>query len=1019
MLIQRFLVSFLVSFLVLATFSCASVTKGKEILECGVTEHEEDETCVSNSKIVDCVDNSPENSTKIDSKVEINWSNGFWSTANNCEWSCNETFIQEGDFCKKHCLADEHQEENICVNNFKMVNCIDNSPENATKIDIKVEISWNDGIWSIADNCEWSCNEEFEREKEICISNDIDNDGIPNSEDDDDDNDGMLDSVEIGADIHNPVDSDGDGLPDYLDIDSDNDGIPDSIEAGNNNNPIDSDNDGKKDYIDIDSDNDGIPDSVEAGYDAYNPADTNNDGTPDYLDSTIIDINCSDINVTGISQAECMVLEELYNSTVGNNWNNNTNWGIGLANSWEGITVTSGKVSSINLGSNNLVGTIPASLGTLSSLTYLKLNKNLLKGTLPKELGNLSNLETLYLDYNQIEGSIPKEFGALSNLKSFALHHNRLSGEIPKELAQLSSVEYFDLGGNFLTGSIPKEIGNLRDVKGIYFYSNKLSGVLPTELTNITFTPDGGYAFNLSGNNFTGAIPNFNKIIVINGSKEWHGFDIFNNNFNFSDIELTYNSILGLPGINDLNTLNGYDFNYQKAVEDSKTILLDTDSTLIITPELAINQTGNDSYQWFKDGVKINGATERVFRKENITLEDSGVYSYEVINSVVIGLTLKSADPDNWIIVKVLNPAFKKIIAYANDNSKPAPTLDDYVSIGVTVTDSNLTDINSKISGLSSEYLDSKFELQILIDEINQGEPSYNFSVMSFNIRYSTSEDDLESGDFWDGRRDQQVLNTIYSKMPDIIGLQELKSNKTFITDPRLYIRYNLFEYYDLQKGLGGSPKDLFFNRRKFNKIDEGSGTDYIWPDYRSKLCPGDNSEGSGRSITWATLIDKNSGDKVFVVNSHLYYKGEAIEIRLRQMSCIRTLIKEKSNGLPVILMGDLNSKYGGTEVCSLERGFNSNQLALFDSSADSSEVTFNGFRFNCTSCAKLDYFFLRGLKVVGNTEVVHFSYFDQDQEERWPSDHFPIYTKLNYHNNKLYIDNNKLYRNLAENPCD
>lgn len=63
---------------------------------------------------------------------------------------------------------------------------------------------------------------------------DCDNDQVPNTLDEDDDNDGILDSDE------GFVDSDFDGIPDHLDLDADGDGCPDVLEAG----ALDDDNDG-------------------------------------------------------------------------------------------------------------------------------------------------------------------------------------------------------------------------------------------------------------------------------------------------------------------------------------------------------------------------------------------------------------------------------------------------------------------------------------------------------------------------------------------------------------------------------------------------------------------------------------------------------------------------------------------------------------------------------------------------------------------------------------------------------
>ncbi len=118
---------------------------------------------------------------------------------------------------------------------------------------------------------------------------DSDGDGIPNSSDVDDDQDGILD-IDEGTD-----DFDGDGVPDSLDIDSDNDGLPDVLESQGGNpttvvypSGTDADGDGLDDAFDNnDSSTDPVVSRQDYDKDGTNtetPVESDGDGNPDYLD---------------------------------------------------------------------------------------------------------------------------------------------------------------------------------------------------------------------------------------------------------------------------------------------------------------------------------------------------------------------------------------------------------------------------------------------------------------------------------------------------------------------------------------------------------------------------------------------------------------------------------------------------------------------------------------------------------------------------------------------------------------
>jgi len=70
--------------------------------------------------------------------------------------------------------------------------------------------------------------------------------------------------------------------------------------------------------------------------------------------------------------------------------------------------------------------------------------------------------------------------------------------------------------------------------------------------------------------------------------------------------------------------------------------------------------------------VEIAGATDRIFTKTNSILADSGLYTYEVTNSVITELTLKSHISGEGITVVIsdtINPIFDKVDFVSNNSN--------------------------------------------------------------------------------------------------------------------------------------------------------------------------------------------------------------------------------------------------------------------------------------------------------------------------------------------------------------
>ena len=177
-------------------------------------------------------------------------------------------------------------------------------------------------------------------------------------------------------------------------------------------------------------------------------------------------------------------LVALYNATDGPNWEKSNNWlSDEPVSEWYGTTVDStGRVTGLELDSNNLSGMLPAELGNLSKLTNLNLRSNPLSGQIPPELGNLSNLRTLRLYGTRLSGEIPRELANLTNLETLMLYSNDLSGTIPAWLDELTNLRRLDLDYNNFTGDIPPELGNLTELEVLWLAGNRLTGPIPPEM---------------------------------------------------------------------------------------------------------------------------------------------------------------------------------------------------------------------------------------------------------------------------------------------------------------------------------------------------------------------------------------------------------------------------------------------------------------------------------------------------------------------------------------------------------
>lgn len=365
---------------------------------------------------------------------------------------------------------------------------------------------------------------------------------------------------------------------------------------------------------------------------------------------------------------EYQALVDLYNSTGGDEWTNNTNWLQGNTSvdfaTWYGLTVNNGDVREIDLSENNLIGNIEESIGNLSNLFWLTFDDNqitslpqsiwalddLFKLSVNKnnlvelpEIGeNPSLIKVLWFRENQIK-SIPESIGRLPMIYSLYLDNNQLT-TLPESIGDLSSISTLSVNNNPIV-SIPESIGNLEELWNLYISFNQLT-VLPESIGSLsylmTLTVGGTKVRHLPEG--IGNLKHLEHLYVENSQLE----ALPPNLKNLQSLKWLY--LLGnkvsfesiAPFFSGTNTIKLNTFTYSpQSPPPPETISAVHGSPLTLTSD---DNAPHNHYQWQKDisGIwtDISGATAISYTIPSVT--EAGQYRCEITNDWVTDLTLYS-----------------------------------------------------------------------------------------------------------------------------------------------------------------------------------------------------------------------------------------------------------------------------------------------------------------------------------------------------------------------------------------
>ncbi|KAG6399086.1 hypothetical protein SASPL_140560 [Salvia splendens] len=152
---------------------------------------------------------------------------------------------------------------------------------------------------------------------------------------------------------------------------------------------------------------------------------------------------------------------------------------------WKSVTCSrDNRVTKIQIRQQNLQGSLPPSLGKLTSLQTLEVQNNQLSGALPS-LAGLNSLQTLSVNNNNFTSVPPDFFDGMTSLQEVSMDYNPFtSWKIPAGLKSASALQKFTATSANISGPFPDFFGaaTFSSLTNLHLAFNNIEGPLPASL---------------------------------------------------------------------------------------------------------------------------------------------------------------------------------------------------------------------------------------------------------------------------------------------------------------------------------------------------------------------------------------------------------------------------------------------------------------------------------------------------------------------------------------------------------
>ncbi len=248
-------------------------------------------------------------------------------------------------------------------------------------------------------------------------------------------------------------------------------------------------------------------------------------------------------------------------------------------------------------------------------------------------------------------------------------------------------------------------------------------------------------------------------------------------------------------------------------------------------------------------------------------------------------------------------------------------------------------------------------------------------TAMTWNVRYNNPND----GDNWWEYRKEWVAGLIQFYEPEVLGIQEgLHDQVTFLDSALSDYRYVGVGRDDGKKA--GEYTAIFYRDDALEVVDSGT----FWLSETPEKVSVGWDASMERICTWAKFKRKKDGKLFWVFNAHLDHRGA--ESRLNAVKLIiRKADDWNQEGLPVIVMGDLNARPQDPPLQYLNTVLRDSR-DVSRSPAYGPEGTFNDFKADHRLDSRIDHIFVND-----RIEVLKYAVISEVRDNRTPSDHLPV----------------------------